>query len=1013
VKLYRSHVLICAGTGCDASGSKKVKEGLIDEIEKRGLSSEIKVVNTGCFGFCRFGPNMVIYPEGTFYTHVQPEDVKEIVEEHLVKGRIVERLLYKEPDTEEVSSSSEDIEFFKHQKRIALRNCGVIDPENIKEAIARDAYFALGKVLKEMTPEEVIDEITKSGLRGRGGGGFPTGRKWQFAYQASGDQKYIICNADEGDPGAFMDRSILEGDPHSVIEGMAIAGYAIGANKGYIYCRAEYPIAVSRLKKAIADAKEMGLLGKNIFDSGFDFDLHIRLGAGAFVCGEETALIASIEGKRGEPKPKPPFPAISGLFEKPTIINNVETLANVPTIIREGWEWFKSIGTEKSPGTKVFALAGNINNNGLVEVPMGTKLGEVIYDIGGGLPGGKKFKAAQTGGPSGGCIPAEHLNVPIDYESLNELGTIMGSGGLIIMDEDTCMVDLAKFFLDFVKDESCGKCTACRIGSTRMLEILDRITKGQGKEEDLDLLVELGERMKDSALCGLGQSAPNPVLSTLRYFKDEYLAHIRDKYCAASVCATLFDSPCQNTCPANVDVPIYADLIAQEKFREAYEVIQEENPLPLICGRVCHHPCESRCNRGKMDEPIAIRSLKRFASDYVLENDKAFPVPDVSESKGIKVAIVGSGPAGLTCAFYLRKLGYEVTVFEALPVAGGMLAVGIPEYRLPKNLLKEEIKVLTSMGVEIITNTKVGKDITLKELKDKGYEAIFVAVGAHKDRSMGIVGEALDGVISGVDLLRDINLGRDVDLKGKKVAVIGGGNVAIDAARSALRLGAEEVNILYRRAKRDLPAIPEEIHEAELEGININCMVNPVKIIGENGKVKAIECIQMRGGDFDKSGRRKPVPVEDSNFTIDADIVIPAIGQEIDDTFNAGDLQVSLGRGSVVNVTDGSSTDVPGIFAGGDCVTGPDTVVQAIKAGKEAASAIDKYLGGDGEIIPDKKIVRQLSRPVLEEERAREKMPCISMEKRKDGFIEVEEGFTKEAAVREAIRCLRCDVSDK
>ncbi len=1010
MKLFRNHILICAGTGCEASGSEEVRKGFYEEIKKRNLEDEVKIVETGCFGFCRFGPNMVIYPEGVFYTAVKPEDIPEIVEEHLIKGRIVERLLFKEPDTAEKSATSDDIKFFKKQKRIALYNCGHINPESMEEAIARDVYFGLGKALTEMTPDEVVDAIYKSGLRGRGGGGFPTGLKWKFAAKETADQKYIVCNADEGDPGAFMDRSILEGDPHSIIEGMAIAGYAIGATKGYVYCRAEYPLAVKRLKKAIVDARAEGILGENIFESGFDFDLEVRLGAGAFVCGEETALLNSIEGKRGEPRPKPPFPAVSGLWQKPTIINNVETLANLGMIVRNGWEWFREIGTEKSPGTKVFALAGKINNNGLVEVPMGTSLGEVVFDIGGGIPDGKKFKAAQTGGPSGGCIPVEHLNVPIDYDSLIELGTMMGSGGLIVMDEDTCMVDLAKFFLEFVKDESCGKCTACRIGVTRMLEILDRITKGKGKMEDIDLLIELGEDIKLSALCGLGQSAPNPVLSTIKYFKHEYEAHILDHYCEASVCATLFNSPCQNACPANVDIPIYIDLIRREKYREAYESIREENPLPLTCGRVCDHPCQGKCNRGKMDEAIAIRSLKRYVTDYVRENEGKLPVPEVKASNGKKVAVVGSGPAGLTSAFYLARKGYDVTIYEALPVLGGMLTVGIPEYRLPKDLLNEEINVIKEMGVKMVTNTAIGKDLSLEDLK-KDFEAVYIAVGAHEERNMGIEGEDLDGFMVGTYFLRDQSLGTEHDLKGKKVVVVGGGNVAIDAARSSCRLGAEEVTMVYRRDKKDMPAIAMEVEEAEHENINILTMVNPVKVHGENGKVKAIECIKMRGGEFDRSGRKKPVEVEGSNFMIDVDVIIPAIGQKVDLTFNQNEA-IEMKWGNVL--TNGSPmTNVEGIFAGGDCVTGPATVVKAVRAGKDAAIAIDKYLGGDGVILTENQVPREIAYTLLEEECPRVEMPLLNDQERLSGFAEVELGYDTNAALKEASRCLRCDVKDK
>ena len=566
--MIRAHVLVCGGTGCTSSGSPKIQDAFNQEIEKNGLAEEVKVVQTGCFGLCALGPVVIIYPDGTFYSNVTVEDVAEIVSEHLLKGRVVERLVYNDTgdaqeNAEAAHSSLNDTIFYKSQYRLALRNCGVINPENIDEYIAMDGYAALGKVLTEMTPDDVIATILDSGLRGRGGAGFPTGMKWKFASGNRGNvQKYVCCNADEGDPGAFMDRSILEGDPHALIEAMAIAGYAIGANQGYVYVRAEYPIAVKRLQIAIDQAKEYGLLGKNIFGSDFEFDLGIRLGAGAFVCGEETALMTSIEGKRGEPRPRPPFPAVKGLFDKPTVLNNVETYANIPQIILKGADWFKTIGTEKSKGTKVFALGGKIKNTGLVEVPMGTTLRHIIEEIGGGIPGGKKFKAAQTGGPSGGCIPAHLIDTPIDYDNLLEIGSMMGSGGLIVMDEDNCMVDIARFFLDFTVDESCGKCTPCRVGTKRLLEILDKIIAGKGELEDLDRLEELSNYIKSASLCGLGQTAPNPVLSTLRYFREEYIAHIVDKKCPAGVCKSLLSFSidpdkcigcglCAKNCPAN------------------------------------------------------------------------------------------------------------------------------------------------------------------------------------------------------------------------------------------------------------------------------------------------------------------------------------------------------------------------------------------------------------------------------------------------------------------------------
>jgi len=538
--MYRSHVLVCGGTGCTSSGCQEIMKTLQAELEKNGLTEEVAIVQTGCHGLCALGPIMIVYPEATFYSMVKPEYIPEIVSEHLLKGRVVTKYVYDETVTDEGIKPLLETDFYKKQHRIALRNCGVINPENIDEYIGTGGYEALGKVLTTMTPDDVINVLLQSGLRGRGGGGFPTGRKWQLAKDlVKGGQKYVACNADEGDPGAFMDRSILEGDPHVVLEAMAIAGYTIGANQGYIYIRAEYPIAVGRLETAIKQAREYGLLGKDIFGTGFDFDIDLRLGAGAFVCGEETALMTSIEGNRGEPRPRPPFPAEKGLFEKPTVLNNVETWANIPQIILNGADWFASMGTEKSKGTKVFALGGKITNTGLVEIPMGTTLREVVEDIGGGIPNGKKFKAAQTGGPSGGCIPAAHFDVPIDYDNLIALGSMMGSGGLIVMDEDNCMVDIAKFFLEFTVDESCGKCTACRIGTKRLYEMIDKITKGQGTLEDLDKIEDLCYYIKNNSLCALGQSAPNPVLSTLRYFRDEYEAHVVDKKCPAGVCKSL------------------------------------------------------------------------------------------------------------------------------------------------------------------------------------------------------------------------------------------------------------------------------------------------------------------------------------------------------------------------------------------------------------------------------------------------------------------------------------------
>ncbi len=1014
--MYRSHVLVCAGAGCVSSGCQAVRDAMLQELKRAGLDGEVTVVETGCMGSCDLGPVVVTYPEGVFYQRVKPEDVVDIVEEHLRKGRPVERLLYKQAGTDEVVPTLDKISFFSEQQKVVLRNCGSIDPTKIEEYIAREGYQALAKVLTEMTPEQVIAEVKVSGLRGRGGAGFPTGTKWQFVHDAKGERKFVVCNADEGDPGAFMDRSVLEGDPHSVIEAMAIAAYAVGANQGYVYVRAEYPLAVARLGIALKQARESGLLGKNIMGTGFDFELEIRIGAGAFVCGEETALLASIMGKRGEPRPRPPFPAVSGLWGQPTLINNVETYANIAPIILRGGEWYAQFGVGQSRGTKVFALAGDINNTGLVEVPMGTPLGKIIYDIGGGIRGGKKFKAAQTGGPSGGCIPASHLNTPMDYESLKALGAIVGSGGLIVMDEDTCMVDLARFFLDFVQDESCGKCPPCRIGTKRMLEILERITRGQGREGDIELLEELGTQIQQSALCGLGQTAPNPVLSTIKYFREEYEAHIRDKKCPACVCRSMFSAPCTHTCPVGVDVPNYVAAIAEGNYGEAWGIVRERNPFPGICGRVCTHPCEDKCFRGQLDEPIAIASLKRFVADHVAQHGGGRqPVP--AAPKGKQVAIVGGGPAGLTAAYRLALLGYCPTVFEALPVLGGMMAVGIPDYRLPKQTLNSEIEAIRALGVETKTNTALGRDFTIDSLFGDGYEAVFLATGAHKCMALGVPGEDMPGVVNGVAFLRETALGQTPKV-GQRVAVVGGGDVAVDAARTALRLGAKEVTILYRRTREEMPAHPREIEEAEQEGVRIQYLVAPVRVVG-NGRVSGIELQQMALAEFDSGGRRRPTAVEGSEHILKADTIICAIGQAPDLSGLNGDELATTRRGTLA-VNRSLGTSRPGVFAGGDAVRGPATVIWAIADGEAAARAIDEYLcppqpaATDEDEWEEPKAAAAVAEPLEEEEeevqeKPRVAMPVVAAGKRRTCFMEVECGYTEAMALEEAGRCLRCN----
>jgi NADH-quinone oxidoreductase subunit F len=1007
-------VRICM-TGCRAYGAKEIKRALAEEINTGGLGDRVEIISTGCHGFCARAPVMTVDPEDIFYQQLFPQDVPEIVSQTLKKGKIVERLLYEDPTTGKRIVHSRDVPFYKKQTRNILRNCGRIDPTNISHYIARDGYAALGKVLGLGSPVKIIEMVKKSGLRGRGGAGFPTGLKWSFARAAKGSPKYFICNADEGDPGAFMDRALLEGDPHSVLEGMIIGGSAIGAKHGYIYVRAEYPIAVEHLKIAIRQAKELGFLGEDILGSGFSFDIRIKQGAGAFVCGEETALIASIEGRRGMPRPRPPFPAQSGLWGRPTCINNVETLANLPYIFLEGVDEYANIGTEKSKGTKIFALAGKINNTGLVEVPMGTTLREVVFDIGGGVAQGRKFKAVQIGGPSGGCIPERYLDLPIDYDSLKGAGAIMGSGGMVVMDDNTCMVDIARFFLEFVQDESCGKCVPCRIGTKRMLEILTRIIQGEGEAEDIERLEELAKMVKDASLCGLGQTAPNPVLSTLRYFLPEYRSHIEEKYCPACSCEALFISPCQHACPLGIDIPGYIELITQERFEEALSLIEEKNPFPAICGRVCHHPCEAKCRRGEIDEPVAINALKRFVSDRVPKERRRISLPSVRREE--KVAIIGSGPAGLSAAHYLARWGYGVTVFEALPWAGGMLRVGIPDYRLPKPILEEEIlTAVKNLGVEIRTNICVGQDLPFERIFPSGYRAVFIATGSHKSRKLGIPGEDLKGVFSGLEFLRRVNSGERLDL-GEKTVVIGGGNAAVDAARSALRMGVKEVIILYRRTRQEMPAIDSEVEATEKEGIEIKYLAAPVRILNKDRGVCDLECIRMRLGEYDRSGRRRPLPIPGSEFMIEADSMISAVGQSADLSFLPSSLIINNGGNLSVDPYT-LATEQPGIFAGGDVITGPATVVEAIAAGRRAAVSINRYLRGEALARAPKIQKKSLSEiegePTPEPvEKSRLSIPVLPLKERIKSFQEIEQSFSRDMAIEEAKRCLKCHLEQQ
>ena len=1005
-----------AATCGRAAGATEVLQVLRDRIEQDKLN--VLVVEVGCLGPCSFEPLVIVHKSGApriCYANVGPDKVMAILENHVLGDDPCAQWALGKM----TPGKLDGIEDFgahpmmRPQVRNILRNCGLIDPENVHHYLAREGYRGFLKAL-EFGPEKTLDQVKASGLRGRGGAGFPTWRKWQFCRSAPGPTKYLICNADEGDPGAFMNRSLIEGDPHAVLEGMLIAAFTLGASQGYIYCRAEYPLALQRLDVAIGQMRKLGLLGDDIQGSGFSFDLSVKKGAGAFVCGEETALIASIEGRRGMPQPRPPFPAVSGLLGKPTVIQNVETLGNLPLILRNGAKWYTQYGSETSKGTKTFALAGKITRTGLVEVPLGIKLKDIIYEIGGGVPGGKALKAVQTGGPSGGCIPAEKMDLPVDYEALTEAGSIMGSGGMIVLDEDTCAVDIAKFFLSFTQEESCGKCAPCRVGTRAMLSILERIAAGRGEMADLDKLEQIAQTVKDGSLCGLGQTAPNPVLSTLRYFRAEYEAHIRERKCPAGVCPQLLHAPCSNECPAGVDVPLYISLIRDNRLEEALASHLERNPFPNICARVCPHPCEGKCRRTQLDAPLSIRSLKRYMVDTAKRIEPHQMVRENPHCLGKKIAVIGAGPAGLSCAYFLRRLGYPVTVFEKQERAGGMMAYAIPEYRLPRKVLQEEIDWLLGTGIELRLNTEVGKDVTIDQLKTGGYQAFFLGVGAWKGMSMGVPGEERAGVMQGLDFLIGRNKGEEVPV-GRKVAVIGGGDVAIDSARTAFRMGAD-VTVVYRRTREEMPAIETEIEEALAEGIRFEFLALPERIEGRGKHVERLTCRRMKLGAFSLDGRRRPESTEEV-FQLQVDTVIAAIGQRVAAETIAEQCGLTLKKSGRIEIDPFThETEVAMVFSGGDAVTGPSIVLEAVGAGERAAVKINeklsrrlapqdrpepfwrRTLANDTEFDPE---AEPVDTPPL-------KQKTRPLDARRN-FEEVELEIPKNKAYQECLRCLRCD----
>ncbi|MHB1134608.1 MAG: FAD-dependent oxidoreductase [Chloroflexota bacterium] len=1005
-------VLVCHSSGCSTSRSPEILANLETEIAARGL--DYQVCRTGCHGFCQNGPIVVVEPERVLYTRVKPADAAEIAEQHLAGGEVVERLLFRDPATGRRVAKYDEVAFFQRQQRRLLARCGQIDPTSLAQYEATGGYQALRRAVLELTPEAVLDEVQAAGLRGRGGGGYPTAAKWALARSTPAARKFVVANGYESDPGASVDRSLMEADPHAVLEGLLLAAFAVGAGEAFLYIQQDYKLAVQRLREALAQAEAAGYAGENVLGSAFSCRVGLIEASGAFLAGHEPALIAFIEGKRGMPAARPPWPARTGLWGYPTIVNNVETLANVPLIVREGAAAFGSLGTPQSPGTKIFALTGKVNNVGAVEAPLGTTLRELIFEIGGGVTGGRPYKGVTTGGPTGGLLPGSMLDIKVEYDALSEAGSMMGSGGLVVLDETTCTVDLAKFFLGLSHSESCGKCVPCRLGTKQMLALVTEISEGRGSPADLDRLQELAEGVKAGSLCGLGQTAPNPVLTALKYFRDEWEAHVWEKVCPAGGCQALFVAPCENTCPLHQDVPLYANLIRQGRIDEAIEVIRDTNPFPSICGRVCDHRCESRCRRLDIDGAVSVRNLKRFAVDYAGRTEEYTPAP-LEERKTEKVAIVGAGPAGLGAAHRLGRLGYAVTVFEALPVPGGMAMVGIPEYRLPKQVLLKDVRTVERLGVEFRYNQALGRDFTLDSLRAQGYAAIILATGAHQSASLRVPGEELAGVLGAIHFLREDALGLKPEV-GRRVAVIGGGSVAMDAARSALRRGAEEAHVFYRRDRLDMPAPKEEIDDAEAEGVQVHVLTAPTRIVGQEGKVVALECHVMALGTYDDSGRRKPVAVKGSEFTVEVDTVIAAIGQVVHSDFLPPDEGWRTKRGLLATNPRSLATATPGIFAAGDAVTGPWTLVQAIAGGARAAQSVDNYLRGRPlvQVAPGPR-QRKLPTPALGEvaDYGRTHMPMLAADGRAKSQAEVELGFDLDLALREAARCLRCDIREE
>ncbi|MBW1856835.1 MAG: FAD-dependent oxidoreductase [Deltaproteobacteria bacterium] len=1018
----RSLIRVGTATCGLAAGAGEVIEAIEKEVAT--LHEDVTILHVGCIGCCYAEPLVDIKKPGKpriMYDNVTPDTVREIIKDYFVNDNPRPDLAMGTIGNEEIDDIPRffDLPYYKPQVRLITENCGTIDPRDIDQYIASGGFEGLHTALS-MSPEEVIAAVKASGLRGRGGAGFPTGLKWDFCRKAHGSPKYLICNADEGDPGAFMDRSVLEGDCYRVLEGMLIGGYAIGASEGYIYCRAEYPLAVELITNAIERMKKDSLVGDSILGSDFSFQFHLFLGAGAFVCGEETALINSIMGKAGRPRPRPPFPAESGLFDKPTNINNVETWGNIPWILRHGADAFASYGTATSKGTKTLSLTGKVQRTGLIEVPMGITINEIVYEIGGGMKDNAEFKAVQTGGPSGGSIPYYLGDTPVDYETLTALGTIMGSGGLVAMDDRTCMVDMARYFLEFTRGESCGQCTPCREGTKQMYRILDRICKGEGKPEDIPLLKEMAEIVIDSSLCGLGQTLGKTPLTTLNYFLEEYEEHINKKYCRARTCKRLSPAPCQAACPVGIDVPTYNALIAWGRFDDALEVIREDNPFPAVSGWMCPHPCEKDCVRAETDKAISICALKRFVADNEIKRGVrrkvVTPNPLLYEEK---IAIIGGGLTGLSAAHDLRKAGYPVTVFESKPFAGGMLKIAVPDYKLPPHIVDYETSLLErDVGVEIKTNVTIGKDVTIENLKQQGYTAFLIAIGAHKPVDLQLPGFEGKGCIHAIEFLKRVKAGKH-EKPGDAVAVIGFDHTAIDAARTAARLGSK-VTIIYPRTREHLPVKEDTLKEVEDEHITFHYLALPAEIVRKkDGSIKAVRCqpTELQESYLDTTGRRRVVPIEGSELLVPATTVMVSIGMESD----LSDLSYNLTTNELgLIITDPVTleTSEKGIFAAGDAVNGPATIIEAIAAGQKAAASIQCYLCGEEFKEPYKLVKPRMRIDPAEVEEGTETFQrpdemTRAPEERLSDFDAVRSGLTETLAVCEAKRCLRCDYEEE